>query len=207
MQSLTFSTETKKCDEVHICSWVRDEQSLLSLTLRFTWMEWFISLQVQAYNFVSLFPQMSTMPGLPTRPCFYDIDLDPVTEQVKGLFWDCSQTSGGSTDIIFLFQFGGGCLSLVGTWKRLSGVYIGPSFTEDFTRGFGKMFHNVQFIMCLSPLLHGCQHFTGVHWWCLLDFLALPVWEGAGSAIILLLAVEKVSLKNSCLVSHLKRNI
>ncbi|XP_054018682.1 monofunctional C1-tetrahydrofolate synthase, mitochondrial [Dryobates pubescens] len=29
---------------------------------------------------------MSTMPGLPTRPCFYDIDLDPVTEQVKGLF-------------------------------------------------------------------------------------------------------------------------
>ncbi|NXR00472.1 C1TM protein, partial [Sagittarius serpentarius] len=29
---------------------------------------------------------MSTMPGLPTRPCFYDIDLDPVTEQVRGLF-------------------------------------------------------------------------------------------------------------------------
>uniref|UniRef100_A0A8D0GLL9 formate--tetrahydrofolate ligase n=1 Tax=Sphenodon punctatus TaxID=8508 RepID=A0A8D0GLL9_SPHPU len=29
---------------------------------------------------------MSTMPGLPTRPCFYDIDLDPDTEQVKGLF-------------------------------------------------------------------------------------------------------------------------
>ncbi|XP_074846492.1 monofunctional C1-tetrahydrofolate synthase, mitochondrial isoform X2 [Carettochelys insculpta] len=29
---------------------------------------------------------MSTMPGLPTRPCFYDIDLDPLTEQVKGLF-------------------------------------------------------------------------------------------------------------------------
>lgn len=24
---------------------------------------------------------MSTMPGLPTRPCFYDIDLDPVTEE------------------------------------------------------------------------------------------------------------------------------
>lgn len=29
---------------------------------------------------------MSTMPGLPTRPCFYDIDLDPITEEVKGLF-------------------------------------------------------------------------------------------------------------------------
>ncbi|XP_042301021.1 monofunctional C1-tetrahydrofolate synthase, mitochondrial isoform X4 [Sceloporus undulatus] len=29
---------------------------------------------------------MSTMPGLPTRPCFYDIDLDSETEQVKGLF-------------------------------------------------------------------------------------------------------------------------
>ncbi|XP_066485696.1 C-1-tetrahydrofolate synthase, cytoplasmic isoform X2 [Tiliqua scincoides] len=29
---------------------------------------------------------MSTMPGLPTRPCFYDIDLDPATGQVNGLF-------------------------------------------------------------------------------------------------------------------------
>jgi len=29
---------------------------------------------------------MSTMPGLPTRPCFYDIDLDLETEQVYGLF-------------------------------------------------------------------------------------------------------------------------
>ncbi|KAG9336553.1 hypothetical protein JZ751_002900 [Albula glossodonta] len=29
---------------------------------------------------------MSTMPGLPTRPCFYDIDLDPDTQQVNGLF-------------------------------------------------------------------------------------------------------------------------
>ncbi|CAH3165729.1 unnamed protein product [Porites lobata] len=29
---------------------------------------------------------MSTMAGLPTRPCFYDIDLDPVTEDVLGLF-------------------------------------------------------------------------------------------------------------------------
>lgn len=28
------------------------------------------------------------MPGLPTRPCFYDIDLDPETEQVDGLFWE-----------------------------------------------------------------------------------------------------------------------
>ncbi|XP_072121737.1 monofunctional C1-tetrahydrofolate synthase, mitochondrial [Mobula birostris] len=29
---------------------------------------------------------MSTMPGLPTRPCFFDIDLNPDTEQVQGLF-------------------------------------------------------------------------------------------------------------------------
>lgn len=29
---------------------------------------------------------MSTMPGLPIRPCFYDIDLDAVTEDVLGLF-------------------------------------------------------------------------------------------------------------------------
>ncbi|XP_072313370.1 C-1-tetrahydrofolate synthase, cytoplasmic-like [Eucyclogobius newberryi] len=36
-----------------------------------------------------LFPLIGTMPtipGLPTRPCFYDIDLDPETEQVNGLF-------------------------------------------------------------------------------------------------------------------------
>ena len=30
--------------------------------------------------------QMTTMPGLPTRPCFYDIDLDCETEEVMGLF-------------------------------------------------------------------------------------------------------------------------
>lgn len=30
---------------------------------------------------------MSTMPGLPTRPCFYDIDLDTVTGKVIGLSW------------------------------------------------------------------------------------------------------------------------
>lgn len=29
---------------------------------------------------------MSTMPGLPTRPCFFDIDLDPDTEEIQGLF-------------------------------------------------------------------------------------------------------------------------
>jgi len=28
---------------------------------------------------------MSTMPGLPTRPCFYDIDIDTVTGQIVGL--------------------------------------------------------------------------------------------------------------------------
>jgi len=29
---------------------------------------------------------MTTMPGLPTRPCFYDIDLDLTTGEVHGLF-------------------------------------------------------------------------------------------------------------------------
>jgi len=29
---------------------------------------------------------MSTMPGLPTRPCFYDIDLNLETDEVQGLF-------------------------------------------------------------------------------------------------------------------------
>ena len=29
---------------------------------------------------------MSTMPGLPTRPVFYDVDLDLETGQVLGLF-------------------------------------------------------------------------------------------------------------------------
>ena len=29
---------------------------------------------------------MTTLPGLPTRPCIYDIDINPDTEQVNGLF-------------------------------------------------------------------------------------------------------------------------
>jgi formyltetrahydrofolate synthetase len=28
---------------------------------------------------------MSTMPGLPTRPVFMDIDIDPVTGKILGL--------------------------------------------------------------------------------------------------------------------------
>lgn len=28
---------------------------------------------------------MMTMPGLPTRPCFYDIDIEPETGRVLGL--------------------------------------------------------------------------------------------------------------------------
>ncbi|CAJ0583024.1 unnamed protein product, partial [Mesorhabditis spiculigera] len=30
--------------------------------------------------------EMMTMPGLSTRPCFFDITIDPVTEQIDGLF-------------------------------------------------------------------------------------------------------------------------
>ncbi|KAK4336794.1 hypothetical protein RND71_043573 [Anisodus tanguticus] len=29
---------------------------------------------------------ISTMPGLPTRPAYFDIDIDPETEEIKGLF-------------------------------------------------------------------------------------------------------------------------
>ncbi len=28
---------------------------------------------------------IQTMPGLPTRPCFFDMSLDPVTEEIFGL--------------------------------------------------------------------------------------------------------------------------
>ena len=45
---------------------------------------WFSACQLSSLPLLS---QMSTMPGLPTRPCFYDIDLDPVTEEITGLFW------------------------------------------------------------------------------------------------------------------------
>jgi methylenetetrahydrofolate dehydrogenase (NADP+)/methenyltetrahydrofolate cyclohydrolase/formyltetrahydrofolate synthetase len=33
-----------------------------------------------------LLGEMRTMPGLPTRPVFFDVDVDPETEQVVGLF-------------------------------------------------------------------------------------------------------------------------
>ena len=33
-----------------------------------------------------LLGEMSTMPGLPTRPVYYDVDLDLETGQVVGLF-------------------------------------------------------------------------------------------------------------------------
>lgn len=30
--------------------------------------------------------EINTMPGLSTRPCFFDIDIDPCTEEIIGLF-------------------------------------------------------------------------------------------------------------------------
>ena len=33
-----------------------------------------------------LVDEISTTPGLPTRPYFYDIDIDPITEEIFGLF-------------------------------------------------------------------------------------------------------------------------
>ncbi|KJH42666.1 hypothetical protein DICVIV_11333 [Dictyocaulus viviparus] len=30
--------------------------------------------------------EMTTMPGLNTRPCFFDITIDPITEIIDGLF-------------------------------------------------------------------------------------------------------------------------
>lgn len=111
---LFWLTETKRCGKDHICDRACAEQSNLSLNLRFTCKgRLIICLQVQEYNWMSLFPQMSTMPGLPTRSCFYDIDLDPITEEVKGLFWEWHPNSGQSTAFIFVFQPGGGCLCLV----------------------------------------------------------------------------------------------
>ena len=29
---------------------------------------------------------ISTMPGLPTRPCFFDMDIDPISGKITGLF-------------------------------------------------------------------------------------------------------------------------
>lgn len=40
---------------------------------------------------------MSTMPGLPTRPCFYDIDLDTATGKVIGLSWGSTNMSHKAT--------------------------------------------------------------------------------------------------------------
>ncbi|KAH9493167.1 C-1-tetrahydrofolate synthase, cytoplasmic [Bulinus truncatus] len=37
------------------------------------------------FNVTKTIGTMSTMPGLPTRPCFYDIDIDPDTEEILGL--------------------------------------------------------------------------------------------------------------------------
>ncbi|CAG8810053.1 13578_t:CDS:2, partial [Dentiscutata erythropus] len=34
----------------------------------------------------SLLGEMPTIPGLPTRPCFFDIDLDTETGRIHGLF-------------------------------------------------------------------------------------------------------------------------
>lgn len=44
-----------------------------------------IRASVGAGFIVALVGNMMTMPGLPTRPCFYDIDIDTKTGQIVGL--------------------------------------------------------------------------------------------------------------------------
>jgi len=41
-----------------------------------------VSCKLNVHNFM----QMPTIPGLPTRPCFYDIDLNTESGEVIGLF-------------------------------------------------------------------------------------------------------------------------
>ncbi|CAD5219984.1 unnamed protein product [Bursaphelenchus okinawaensis] len=45
-----------------------------------------VSISVGAGFIFPLCGEIMTMPGLNTRPCFYDIDIDPVTEVIDGLF-------------------------------------------------------------------------------------------------------------------------
>jgi len=45
-----------------------------------------VSASVGAGFVVAYVGEMMMMPGLPTRPCFFDVTLDPDTEQIDGLF-------------------------------------------------------------------------------------------------------------------------
>ena len=54
-------------------------------TLGFKWMKWKNHLIDGQIDLIFVL-QMSTMPGLSTRPCFYDIDIDTETETIFGLF-------------------------------------------------------------------------------------------------------------------------
>ena len=40
------------------------------------------------------------MPGLPTRPCFFDIDIDTETEEIYGLMWSSNRYSIQSQDLV-----------------------------------------------------------------------------------------------------------
>lgn len=62
---------------------------LYKKTVFFVVGSWIFSLFLYMYLLSGLLHafilQMTTMPGLPTRPCFYDIDIDPETEEIVGL--------------------------------------------------------------------------------------------------------------------------
>lgn len=45
-----------------------------------------INISAGAGFLVSFCGDIMTMPGLNTRPCFFDIDIDPETELIEGLF-------------------------------------------------------------------------------------------------------------------------
>ncbi|KAK0149047.1 Monofunctional C1-tetrahydrofolate synthase, mitochondrial [Merluccius polli] len=58
----------------------------------------------------SFLHSMSTMPGLPTRPCFYDIDLDPVTEEspLLSMLWPEVNIAAPNPERLVCVCVGGG---------------------------------------------------------------------------------------------------
>lgn len=63
-----------------------DDNRKISVTAGFTLPIRDVRASVGAGFIYPLVGEMTTMPGLNTRPCFFDITIDPVNQQIDGLF-------------------------------------------------------------------------------------------------------------------------
>lgn len=102
---------------------------------------------------------ISTMPGLPTRPCYYDIDLIPETGEIIGLMWALRVAPTFSFRLRFLLRSSASILvaSLLFSFVLL--IWTSWNHCE----GHAGQSVSTAFAQCMKNSFASCAHLVYLH--------------------------------------------